>query len=95
LEHAIKGEAVDNEWVIPREELGFEFMMNALRLTGGVNLSLLEQRTGLNRSAVHSQLNAAEKRKLLTQSLNAENQLIIEPTLMGQRFLNELLQIFL
>jgi oxygen-independent coproporphyrinogen-3 oxidase len=58
LEHAIKGEAVDNEWVIPREELGFEFMMNALRLTGGVNLSLLEQRTGLNRSAVHSQLNA-------------------------------------
>ena len=95
LEHAIKGEAVDNEWVIPREELGFEFMMNALRLTGGVNLNLLEQRTGLNRSAVNHQLNAAEKKGLLTQSLNAENQLIIEPTMMGQRFLNELLQIFL
>ncbi len=95
LEHAIKGEAVDHEWIIPREELGFEFMMNALRLTGGVNLSLLEQRTGLNRSAVNHQLNAAEKKGLLTQSLNAENQLIIEPTMMGQRFLNELLQIFL
>jgi oxygen-independent coproporphyrinogen-3 oxidase len=70
-------------------------MMNALRLTGGVDLSLFEQRTGLNRSAVSTQLNAAEKKGLLTQSLNNENQLIIQPTLMGQRFLNELLQMFL
>jgi coproporphyrinogen III oxidase-like Fe-S oxidoreductase len=70
-------------------------MMNALRLTGGVDLSLFEQRTGLNRSAVSKQLNAAEKKGLLTQSLNNENQLIIQPTLMGQRFLNELLQMFL
>jgi oxygen-independent coproporphyrinogen-3 oxidase len=70
-------------------------MMNALRLTGGVDLSLFEQRTGLNRSAVSTQLNAAEKKGLLTQSLNNENQLIIQPTVMGQRFLNELLQMFL
>jgi oxygen-independent coproporphyrinogen-3 oxidase len=95
LEHAIKGEAVDNEWTIPQAELGFEFMMNALRLSGGVDLSLFEQRTGLNRSAVSTQLNAAEKKGLLTQSLNNENQLIIQPTVMGQRFLNELLQMFL
>jgi len=95
LEHAVKGEAVDNEWSIPREELGFEFMMNALRLTGGFDLSLFEQRTGLNRSAISKQLNEAEKKGLLTQSLNDQHQVIIEPTLMGQRFLNELLQIFL
>ncbi len=95
LEHAVKGEAVDNEWSIPREELGFEFTMNALRLTGGFDLSLFEQRTGLNRSAISKQLNQAEKKGLLTQSLNDQHQVIIEPTIMGQRFLNELLQIFL
>jgi oxygen-independent coproporphyrinogen-3 oxidase len=95
LEHAVKGEAVDNEWSIPREELGFEFMMNALRLTGGFELSLFEQRTGLNRSAISKQLNKADKKGLLTQSLNDQHQIIIEPTMMGQRFLNELLQIFL
>ena len=95
LEHAIKGEAVDQEWVIPKAELGFEFMMNALRLTGGINLNLLAQRTGLNNSAVSEELRVAEKKGLLTQSRNAENEIIIAPTIMGQRFLNELLQIFL
>jgi oxygen-independent coproporphyrinogen-3 oxidase len=95
LEHAVKGEAVDNEWSIPREELGFEFMMNALRLTGGFDLSLFEQRTGLNPSVISKQLNEAEKKGLLTQTLNAQHHIIIEPTIMGQRFLNELLQIFL
>lgn len=70
-------------------------MMNSLRLTGGFELSLFEQRTGLNRSAISKQLNQAEKKGLLTQSPNDQHQIIIEPTMMGQRFLNELLQIFL
>jgi putative oxygen-independent coproporphyrinogen III oxidase len=95
LEHAIKGEAVDQEWTIPQEELGFEFMMNALRLTGGFDLSLFEQRTGLHHARLKQQLSEAEKKGLITQSLNAEYQSMITPTLMGQRFLNELLQIFL
>ena len=95
LEHAIKGEAVDSEWTIPREELGFEFMMNTLRLIEGTPLSLLEQRTGLKMNVLAKQLSAAEKKGLLTQSLDTQNQIIIQPTLMGQRFLNELLQMFL
>ena len=95
LEHAIKGQAVDHEWQVPTEELGFEFMMNALRLSDGVDLSLLEQRTGLNKTALSKSLNEAEKKGLLTQSLGTQNQIIIQPTLMGQRFLNELLQLFL
>jgi putative oxygen-independent coproporphyrinogen III oxidase len=95
LEHAMKGEAVDQEWAIPREELGFEFMMNALRLTGGTPLSLLEQRTGLSIHALTKPITEAEKKGLLTQSRDAQNQLIVQPTLMGQRFLNELLQMFL
>ena len=70
-------------------------MMNTLRLTGGTPLSLLEQRTGLNMNALAKQLSAAEKKGLLTQSLDTQNQIIIQPTLMGQRFLNDLLQMFL
>ena len=70
-------------------------MMNALRLSDGVDLSLLEQRTGLNKTALSKSLNEAEKKGLLTQSLGTQNQIIIQPTLMGQRFLNELLQLFL
>jgi hypothetical protein len=46
-------------------------------------------------NALAKQLSAAEKKGLITQSLNAQNQVVIQPTLMGQRFLNELLQIFL
>jgi oxygen-independent coproporphyrinogen-3 oxidase len=56
---------------------------------------LLEQRTGLNINALSKQLGEAEKKGLLTQSLDSQNHIIIQPTLMGQRFLNELLQIFL
>ena len=95
LEHAVKGEAVDNEWIIPKEELGFEFMMNALRLTDGFDLSLFEQRTGLNAVTLNKKLKQASDKGLLEQSRNLENQIIVKPTLLGQRFLNELLQIFL
>jgi oxygen-independent coproporphyrinogen-3 oxidase len=70
-------------------------MMNALRLTGEIPLSLLEQRTGLNMNALAKQLGEAEKKGLLTQSLDSQNRVLIQPTLMGQRFLNELLQMFL
>ena len=95
LEHAVKGEAVDNEWIIPKEELGFEFMMNALRLTDGFDLSLFEQRTGLNAVTLNKKLKQASDKGLLEQSRNLENQIIVKPTLLGQRFLNELLQLFL
>ena len=95
LEHAVKGESVDNEWIIPKEELGFEFMMNALRLTDGFDLSLFEQRTGLNAVTLNKKLKQASDKGLLEQSRNLENQIIVKPTLLGQRFLNELLQIFL
>ena len=95
LEHAAKGEAVDKEWTIPKDELGFEFMMNTLRLTDGFDLSLFEQRTGLHAATLTKKLKQAIDKGLLEQIRNSENQIIIKPTLLGQRFLNELLQLFL
>jgi hypothetical protein len=46
-------------------------------------------------NALAKPLGEAEKKGLITQSLDSQNKIIIQPTLMGQRFLNELLQMFL
>jgi len=90
LENAPKGQAVDNEWVISQDELGFEFMMNTLRLTEGFEIGLFQQRTGLGMDKIEAGLKAARQKGLVEI-----NQEFIKPTLLGQRFLNELLQLFL
>lgn len=72
------------------EDRGFEFMMNALRLNGGFETVLFQERTGLPISVVQKQLDEAEQRGLLVHDLHR-----IKPTVLGRRFLNDLLQIFL
>ena len=69
---------------------GFEFMMNALRLNGGFDTALFQERTGLPIRAVQRQLDEAEQRGLLVH-----DHLRIKSTVLGRRFLNDLLQIFL
>ena len=90
LEHATQGRAVDNEWQISRYELGFEFMMNALRLTEGFDIDLFQQRTGLQHAAIHQAIQSGIQQGLLEWEVH-----VLKPTLRGQRFLNELLQLFL
>jgi putative oxygen-independent coproporphyrinogen III oxidase len=90
MQQAIQGQAVEREWLISQDELGFEFMLNALRLVDGVSIDLFQQRTGLSLSRLHNALKQAESKGLLTVGLGK-----IKPTLLGQRFLNELLQLFL
>ena len=90
LENAVAGRAVEREWTIAREELGFEFMMNALRLTQGVEAELFKQRTGLELDQARKALQLAMDRGLLVAQPD-----VIRPTALGQRFLNELLQLFL
>lgn len=92
LSHALEGNAVDAEWGI--EDLSFEFMMNGLRLVDGFDLNLYEQRTGLLITRVWEKLNIAKQKGLIDLTVSAE-QRMVKPTLLGQRFLNELLQIFL
>ena len=71
-------------------ELGFEFMMNALRLNGGFPARLVEERAGLPLAAVLRDLDEAERRGFITRDHER-----IAPTELGRRFLNDLLQIFL
>ncbi|SEP91929.1 radical SAM family heme chaperone HemW [Nitrosomonas ureae] len=72
------------------EDRSFEFMMNALRLTGGFDTPLFQERTGLPIAVVQQHLDEAEQRGLLVH-----DHLRIKPTVLGRRFLNDLLQIFL
>ena len=75
---------------VPEAELPFEFMLNALRLVEGFPIALFEERTGLSILSIEPALARAEKAGLLERDWRA-----ISPTTRGQRFLNELLELFL
>jgi oxygen-independent coproporphyrinogen-3 oxidase len=70
--------------------MGFEFMLNTLRLTEGFSPNLFGERTGMGINAIDGMLNAAEAKGLLYRDHQ-----IIRPTELGQRFLNDLQQMFL
>jgi oxygen-independent coproporphyrinogen-3 oxidase len=78
------------EKTIPAAELSFEFMLNVLRLQDGFSVSLLTERTGLSVSVIEDQLQQAEKQGLIERDWKR-----IRPSARGQRFLNELLELFL
>lgn len=71
-------------------ELPGEFMMNALRLNQGFDLSLFTARTGLELTRILPALDQAETRGLLTRDHQRA-----APTPLGRRFLNDLMQMFL
>jgi len=90
MEQALQGKAVEREWTVSTDELGFEFMMNALRLMDGVPVDLFQQRTGLKIYTLETAIKKAQSKGLL--EITDGN---MRPTLLGQRFLNELLALFL
>ena len=90
LEGTECGDALQGSHVVGADDLPFEFMMNALRLTEGFPARHFAERTGLTLQAIRAQLDAAVSRGLL--EVTAER---IAPTERGRRFLNDLLQAFL
>ena len=90
LQRTAAGTPVQEEHEVTRKDLGFEFMMNALRLAEGFEVALFAERTGLPISAVEQPLQEALQRGLITR-----DHVRIAPTKHGQRFLNDLLQLFL
>ena len=75
---------------VSRADLPFEFMLNALRLTGGFALADFYDRTGLSISAIQKQLDEAEGKGLITRDLHA-----VRPTARGLDFLSDLQALFL
>ena len=90
MQRTAAGAPVQEEHAVSRKDLGFEFMMNALRLADGFDVGLFAERTGLALTAVERPLREAMQRGLITR-----DHVRIAPTKRGQRFLNDLLQLFL
>jgi oxygen-independent coproporphyrinogen-3 oxidase len=90
MDKAHTGAAVQVDQPVAATDLPFEFAMNALRLTDGFELSLFTARTGLPAHALYAPLQQAETRGLIER-----DHLRLRPTLKGQRFLNDVLQLFL
>jgi putative oxygen-independent coproporphyrinogen III oxidase len=90
LDRARRGSPIAEEHEVTRKDIGFEFMLNALRLTEGVPATLFAERTGFPPAIVDRQLAEAESRGLLVRDRER-----IRPTPMGCRFLNDLQALFL
>ncbi|MCL1860900.1 MAG: radical SAM family heme chaperone HemW [Proteobacteria bacterium] len=90
LEGAARGDFIQERRTVGMEELPFEFMMNALRLSDGVPATLFSERTGLPLAAIAEQLEQSRRTGLLDPDPDR-----LRPTARGLRFLNELLQGFL
>jgi oxygen-independent coproporphyrinogen-3 oxidase len=88
---AVKASAhIADTRTLARADLPFEFMMNALRLNAGVPAALFEERTGLPLLVCAAALERARGQGLLETDATR-----LKPTLQGQRFLNDLLALFL
>lgn len=81
---------IAGEKILTQKELSFEFMLNALRLVEGFPMDLFTARTGLAVAHIQPLLNQAIKSQLLT----VQND-YVKPTALGNRFLNDLVALFL
>ena len=85
-----KGNALIEDREIPAKDLPFEFMLNTLRLTDGVDTVTFSERTGLPLNVVSKGLEEASKKGLL--DLNPSK---LKATEQGLRYLNNLQEMFL
>ncbi|EOA05480.1 coproporphyrinogen III oxidase [Herbaspirillum frisingense GSF30] len=90
LDQTRAGRPIQEEAEIGRDALGFEFMLNALRLTEGFSPNLFAERTGMSLNQIGKQLDLAEQKGMLYR-----DHAVIRPTDLGRRFLNDLQEIFL
>ena len=90
MQHALEDSAVVEKRTVQADELPFEFMLNALRLTDGVPLKTFEERTGLSLETIQPTIEKAQKQGLMPTPLTA-----IVATEMGQNFLSDLQEYFL
>jgi putative oxygen-independent coproporphyrinogen III oxidase len=82
--------AIVQDTEVPRADLPFEYMLNALRLTGGFKLQDFSERTGLPITAIQKGLAQAESQGLIERDFVS-----VKPTTRGMDFLSDLQSLFL
>ncbi len=90
LDNVAAGRPLLEETQVTRADVGFEFMLNALRLVDGVPATLFAERTGYPLSLVAREIATATRRGLLESDPT-----LVAPTALGRRFLNDLMELFL
>ena len=90
MAQALAGHGVAHDEEVAREQLPFEFMLNATRLKDGFELARFGERTGLSLAALQHGLDAAERQGLLARDF-----VRAWPTERGFDFLSDLQTIFL
>jgi oxygen-independent coproporphyrinogen-3 oxidase len=90
MQQAMKGEPVTQNNEVSRQDLPFEYMLNALRLREGFVLSDYVDRTGLAMTSIQKGLQEAERLGLIERDLHR-----VWPTERGFDFLSDLQALFL
>jgi len=90
MAQALKGEPATQHEEVSREDLPFEFMLNALRLKEGFSLADYMARTGLAMTSIQKGLAQAQAKGLIDRDLAK-----VWPTERGFDFLSDLQELFL
>jgi len=90
MESAGQASVILTDETISTKDIGFEFMLNALRLTDGFPTPLFYQHAGVPISHIDQALEQAQQQGLLERDIH-----FIRPTEKGQRYLNNLIELFL
>ncbi|WGZ95244.1 MAG: radical SAM family heme chaperone HemW [Candidatus Thiothrix putei] len=90
MQQALQGTARSGTERLAAADLGFEFMLNALRLRDGFPVALFTERTGLASDYIKAGLEQALQRGLLDVEGG-----YVRPTATGWQFLNKVIQLFL
>ncbi|MBC7957592.1 MAG: oxygen-independent coproporphyrinogen III oxidase-like protein [Cytophagales bacterium] len=90
MDQAMASAAITQDEEVPRDQLPFEFMLNALRLKEGFELARFTERTGLPLTVLRRALDEAEAKGWMTRDLQWA-----QPTPRGFDFLSDLQSLFL
>ena len=90
MDRALQGQPMAQEEEVKRNDLPFEYMLNALRLRHGFSLRDFGERTGLAITAIEAGLQAAEARGLIERDFAR-----VRPSERGFDFLSDLQALFL
>lgn len=90
LNNAASDKRISGQKTLSRDDAGFEFMMNVLRLNNGFETELFQQHVGLPISVIEKPLQKAEEKGWISWDLKR-----IKPTDTGRQYLNNLLELFI
>ena len=90
LTEIANGSAVESETRVQRDELPFEFMLNALRLHAGVKMSHFQAATGLTVADLEPALSTAQERGLMVRQHD-----VLRVTDLGWRFMSDVQTLFI